>query len=226
MTEPRSQPPRLNGKGRTLGTTIEAPRTEAKPKPLGTVRIEGHYPLVALALNQILKGEADVYDGGEQPPGMAHPSCVILCPNGNDIASQVSHLRSSIPDAAVLVFEMRVDLRQSLKALRAGASGFLHAGMDPEQIVRAVRRASEGKAVISDEMLEKLIAQESATDHLTVLTPRQREILGLVVEGLSNAQIAQRLFLTESTVKQHLRMAYKLLKVRNRTEAARLLRAS
>ena len=200
---------------------------EVEPKPLGTVRIEGHYPLVALALNEILKGEADVYEGREQPPAMAHPSCVILCPNGNDIASQVRHLRSSIPDAAVLVFEMRVDLRQSLKALRAGASGFLHAGMDPEQIVRAVRRASEGKAVISDEMLEKLIAQEESTaDHLTVLTPRQREILGLVVEGLSNAQIAQRLFLTESTVKQHLRMAYKLLKVRNRTQAAKLLQGA
>jgi DNA-binding NarL/FixJ family response regulator len=200
---------------------------KVEPKPLGTVRIEGHYPLVALALNEILKGEADVYEGREQPPAMAHPSCIILCPNGNDIASQVSHLRSSTPDAAVLVFEMRVDLRQSLKALRAGARGFLHAGMGPEQIVQAVRRASEGKTVISEEMLEKLIAQEESTaEDLTVLTPRQREILGLVVEGLSNAQIAERLFLTESTVKQHLRMAYKLLKVRNRIQAARLLRAS
>ncbi len=210
-----------------MGMIIEAQRTEQKLKSLGTVRIECRYPLVALALNEILKGEADVYEGREQPPGMENPSCVILCPNGNDIASQVRHLRSSIPDAAVLVFEMRVDLRQSLKALRAGASGFLHAGMDPEQIVRAVRRASEGKTVISEEMLEKLNAQEESTaEDLTVLTPRQREILGLVVEGLSNAQIAGRLFLTESTVKQHLRVAYKLLKVRSRTEAARLLRGS
>jgi two-component system nitrate/nitrite response regulator NarL len=122
---------------------------------------------------------------------------------------------------------MRVDLRQSLKALRAGARGFLHAGMGPEQIVQAVRRASEGKTVISEEMLEKLIAQEESTaEDLTVLTPRQREILGLVVEGLSNAQIAGRLFLTESTVKQHLRVAYKLLKVRNRIQAAKLLQGA
>ena len=99
--------------------------------------------------------------------------------------------------------------------------------MGPEQIVRAVRRASEGKTVISEEMLEKLIAQEESTaEDLTVLTPRQREILGLVVEGLSNAQIAGRLFLTESTVKQHLRVAYKLLKVRNRIQAAKLLQGA
>jgi len=209
-----------------LNTTVEdllRQREEVEPKPLGTVRLECHYPLVALALYEILKGEADVYDGREQLPGMEDPSCVILCANDNDIVPQVRHLRSSIPDAALLVFEMRLDLRQSLKALRAGASGFLHAGMGPEQIVRAVRRASEGKAVISDEMLEILMAQESTADNLTVLTPRQREILGLVVEGLSNAQIAGRLFLTESTVKQHLRMAYKLLKVRNRIQAAKLL---
>jgi DNA-binding NarL/FixJ family response regulator len=59
---------------------------------------------------------------------------------------------------------------------------------------------------------------------LTVLTSRQREIMGLVGEGLSNAQIAQRLFVTESTIKQHLRTAYKALNVRNRVQAARLLR--
>jgi DNA-binding NarL/FixJ family response regulator len=55
---------------------------------------------------------------------------------------------------------------------------------------------------------------------------RQREILEHLSEGLTNAQIAKRLFLTESTVKQHLRQAYKALGVSNRTEAARLIRNS
>jgi DNA-binding CsgD family transcriptional regulator len=61
---------------------------------------------------------------------------------------------------------------------------------------------------------------------LAALSARQREILGLVVEGMSNAEIARRLFLSESTVKQHLRGAYKLLGASNRTEAARLFRRS
>ena len=59
---------------------------------------------------------------------------------------------------------------------------------------------------------------------LTVLTPRQREIMGLVCEGLSNAQIAKRLFVTESAIKQHLQTAYKSLNVRNRVQAAKLSR--
>jgi DNA-binding NarL/FixJ family response regulator len=59
---------------------------------------------------------------------------------------------------------------------------------------------------------------------LEILSFRQRQILELVVEGLSNAEIAGRLYLAESTVKQHLRAAYKLLGVRSRTEAAKLIR--
>jgi DNA-binding NarL/FixJ family response regulator len=57
------------------------------------------------------------------------------------------------------------------------------------------------------------------------LGTRQKEILGLVGEGLSNAQIAERLFLSESTIRQHLRAAYKVLGVNNRTEAVRLIRS-
>jgi DNA-binding NarL/FixJ family response regulator len=56
------------------------------------------------------------------------------------------------------------------------------------------------------------------------LTPRQREVLMLVARGLTNVQIAERLFLSESSVKQRLRQAYKILGVKNRTEAVKLLR--
>jgi DNA-binding NarL/FixJ family response regulator len=67
---------------------------------------------------------------------------------------------------------------------------------------------------------------EEELANLAALSARQREILGYVVEGLFNAEIGQRLFLLESTIKQHLRTAYKLLGVNNRTEAAKLFRHS
>lgn len=197
----------------------------SESKTLGAVSIECHYPVVALALKQTLKEEADVYEGSNRLPGTEDPSCVILCPNGkDDVTSEVRRLRSQSPGAALLVFDMRVDPQLALKALRAGVSGFLHAGMHPEQIVRTVRQAYEGKTLIPEGLLENLVVEESAVVDLTTLTPRQREIVELACEGLSNAQIAQRLFLTESTIKGHLRAAYKLLKVRNRTQAAKLLR--
>jgi DNA-binding NarL/FixJ family response regulator len=200
--------------------------TESEPNPLKAVSLECRYPVVALALRDILKEEADVYEGSRQPPGAKDPSCIILCSNGKDVASEVRRLGASNPQAAVLVFDMRGDPWLVQKALRAGASGFLHAGMQPEQIVYAVRLAAEGNSVVPEGLLESPLLEEHqpAMADLTVLTPRQREIIGLVCEGLSNAQIAKRLFVTESTIKQHLRTAYKLLKVRNRVQAAKLLR--
>ncbi len=73
-------------------------------------------------------------------------------------------------------------------------------------------------------LTEFLLAEGDSPANLDLLSARQREILDLVVEGFTNGQIAKRLFLSESTVKQHLRASYKLLGVRNRTEAARLVR--
>ncbi|MCA1702019.1 MAG: helix-turn-helix transcriptional regulator [Actinobacteria bacterium] len=71
-----------------------------------------------------------------------------------------------------------------------------------------------------------MIAREDGSGNLGDLSTRQREILELVAEGLSNGQIAKRLFLTESTIKQHLRGAYKILGVRNRAQAVRLVRST
>ena len=181
--------------------------------------------MLTFALKEILKGEAHVYEG-RRPRGAQDPSSVILCSNGRDVASEVRRIRTFIPDAAILVFAVHIDARLAQSALRAGASGFIHAGMRPEQIVRAVRLASAGKMVVSQTMvseglLENLVAENPPA--LGALTPRQREILELVSEGLSNAQIAERLFLTESTIKQHLYTTYKLLDVRNRIQAAKQL---
>jgi DNA-binding NarL/FixJ family response regulator len=118
--------------------------------------------------------------------------------------------------------------------LRAGASGFVHAEMIPNLLLRAVAVATKGELVAPRELLKYLWSEEEPAN-LGLLSARQREILGYVVEGLSNAErkrrlsnaeIARRLFLSESTIKQHLRAAYKVLGVSNRTEAANLFRRS
>ncbi|MCA3749386.1 MAG: response regulator transcription factor, partial [Rubrobacter sp.] len=83
--------------------------------------------------------------------------------------------------------------------------------------------AASGEVAVPRDLLRDLVAGREPVD-LSGLTHRQQEILKLVAEGQTNAQIGRRLFLSESTVKQHLRAAYKVLKVRNRTEAAKLIR--
>ena len=107
------------------------------------------------------------------------------------------------------------DLSLARAALRAGARGFVHAGMGPGQIARALRVAVEGEVVLPRGLLEELVADDRQPD-LSVLRPRQREVLDLVAQGLSNAQIARRLCVSESSVKRYLGSAYKALGVNNR----------
>jgi len=91
--------------------------------------------------------------------------------------------------------------------------------MTTDQLVRAVAVASEGELVAPRELL-RYVSIKDRSGGLAALSARQREILGHVVEGLANAEIGKRLYLSEFTIKQHLRAAYKLLGVSDRTEAA------
>jgi DNA-binding NarL/FixJ family response regulator len=138
----------------------------------------------------------------------------------------MERIRKTGADSPVLVLGLREDPLLALAALKGGASGFVHAGMDPEQVARAISVAAKGERIVPRWLLGHLVAELASEEPLELnsLTPRQGEILKLVDEGLSNAQIAQRLYLTESTIKQHLRSVYKLLGVKNRAEATKLLR--
>lgn len=152
---------------------------------------------------------------------------IVLCSDGEDVASEVRAARAHNPDDACLVLYPRLDLEAAGAALKSGARGFLHAGMAPEQLARAIEVASGGELAFSRGLIEFLIGKEEApASSLDGLSARQREILGLVAEGLSNAQIGGTLYLSESTVKQHLRAAYKALGVKNRSQAARIFRRS
>lgn len=189
----------------------------------GLVWVDCPYPVAAVGLARVLETWAPVHVGRTAPED-GTPSVVVVCPGVEEgVLEAVRRVRRATPRALVLAFGLRSDLAQARAALRAGARGYLHAGMTPEQITRALEVALRGELVAPRQLLEYLIANEEFAD-LEMLSTRQREILELVDGGLTNAQIAKSLFLTESTVKQHLRNVYKVLGVRNRTEAAKLIR--
>ena len=189
------------------------------------VQVVCPYPVLAAGLARAL-GEARVRHGPRPPDGdVAH--CVLLwAESAEGLSEAVGSLQEANPDAPVLVFGLRDDLSLARDALRAGARGFVHAGMRPAQIARALSVALKGEVVAPRGLIEFLLADGDSPVDLDLLSARQREILEFVVEGLTNGQIAKSLFLSESTVKQHLRAAYKLLGVKNRTEAAKLMRRS
>lgn len=111
------------------------------------------------------------------------------------------------------------------EALRAGASGFLLKDAPSDEIVRAVRIAAGGEALLAPSVTRRLIerfsghAPRAETARLRELTEREREVLLLVSRGLSNAEIAQRLFLGETTVKTHVAHILDKLEVRDRVQA-------
>lgn len=199
--------------------------TEPLNRPLGTVWLNCSYPIIALGLIEALRGEAQTHLGATPPPEIPL-STVVYCASGeDDLSAEIGRLRALAPDVPLLVFGLHGDLSLVRLALRAGARGFIHAGMQPSQIIRAISVTSEGEVAVPRELLKDLVAGDAPVDTAT-LSNRQREILDLVCEGMTNAQIARRLYLSEFTIKQHLRAAYKLLGVHNRTEAARVLQTS
>ena len=198
---------------------------EDLPKPLGLVWASCAYPLPDPRLLGALEREADVHVGRAPPEGKA-PSLVLACAEvEEDLTAEVGRVPELAPGAAIVVLGPCNDVRLARAALRAGTRGFLHASMRPSEVARAVAVALGNETVVPRELVPGLIKGEEPAD-LAALTARQREILSLVAEGLANARIAKRLFLTESTVKQHLGAAYKHLGVKNRAQAARLFEAS
>ena len=220
----------------TREATDAARRTRAPLEfaPLGLVWVKSTQRVVSLGLENALGAGARVHKGLEGPAAEA-PSAVIYYPDGPDgqedeeaaaaVAREVESIRAQAPNAPILVCALAPDLHLARGAIKAGASGLLHIGMPPEQILRALSVALEGEVVLPRELLRLWVDEQRRLEpRIDLLSARHREVLELVGEGLSNAQIAQRMFLSESTIKQHLRAAYKLLGAKNRTEAAALLR--
>jgi DNA-binding NarL/FixJ family response regulator len=203
--------------------TLKAVERVESERP-AAFRIDCPYPLLAAGLARTLEGTQLRHRQG--PLELGIPCTVLMWAEDQvSLYEGLERVRKASPDSPVLVLGLREDLPLALAALKAGTRGFVDAGMGPEQVVRAISVVARGEIVTPKWLVSHLVADLAYEEpaELGSLTSRQREVLALVAADLSNAEIAQRLFLTESTVKQHLRAAYKVLGVKNRTEAARLI---
>jgi DNA-binding NarL/FixJ family response regulator len=147
--------------------------------------------------------------------------------SGIECTAQLKQLMPSVQIIMVTVYE---DTERIFKALRAGACGYLLKRCTPEELTSAIREVQQGGAPMAREIARKVIASFrdpiKAAEQVEDLSPRELEILELLADGFPNKQIADRLSLTDGTVRWHLRHVYNKLHVRSRTEAALKFRSA
>ncbi len=143
---------------------------------------------------------------------------------GEDGVSATQRLKMEMPALTVVMLTVRDDSQTLFEAVKAGAQGYLVKNMRSRELLEQVRGLARGEAAISRRMaariLEELCGQTEPFAPEEELTARELEVLELVVARLSNAQIAERLVVSEHTVKNHMKSILSKLHLRNRHQAA------
>lgn len=168
-----------------------------------------------------LVGEAENGDEAVVRCGLLKPDVVLmdLMMPGTDGITATRRIHEKFPQVHVLALTSFEEDTLIQRALEAGATGYLMKNLSARELAAAIRAAHQGKMTLSPEVAEALVharAQAKENDHLT---EREREVLRLMVEGLNNAQIAERLVVSLSTVKYHIGNILMKLQVDNRVAA-------
>ncbi|MDX8150593.1 response regulator transcription factor [Patulibacter brassicae] len=124
------------------------------------------------------------------------------------------------PATAVLVLTAFSDRPRILGALRAGACGYLLKDASSAEVADGIRAAARGESPLDPRAARTVLAARAEPDPLEGLSPRERDVLALLVEGLPNKLIARRLGISEKTVKSHLTRVFRAIGVDDRTQAA------
>ena len=171
-------------------------------------------------------GEAEDAAGAEQLCAAEHPDVALIdlvMPGGGIEATRA--VRAASPRTQVVLLTSFEDARQIVAAIQAGALSCLLKDVDADALADALRKAARGEAVLHQRVAAKLMdslrrGSDPDAAVLESLSQREREVLTLMAEGLSNQQIAERLGIGEKTVKTHVSNVLGKLDVSDRTQAA------
>ena len=165
----------------------------------------------------VVVGEAGDFPGAVAAVAAHRPAVLVLdlgMPGGSGLET-ITWLSETAPDTAIVVLTMQDDPAFARGALSRGARGYVLKEAGHDTIVRAIDRVSRGEDFIDPALAPSLL--ELSRESL--ITAREREILQLLADGMSNADVAQKLFISQETVKSHVRHILAKLEADNRTQA-------
>jgi NarL family two-component system response regulator LiaR len=168
-----------------------------------------------------LVGEAENGEEAVMRCGLLQPDVVLmdLIMPGADGVTATRRIKEKYPDVKVIALTSFQEDELIQSALKAGASGYLMKNISASELATAIRNANAGKMTISPEAAQVLINGRLRSQEYETLTEREREVLKLMVDGLNNAEIAEQLVVSLSTIKYHISNILGKLGVENRVAA-------
>lgn len=190
------------------------------------LELESDFAIVAEAGD----GEEAVRKAGEAVPDIALLDINMPRLNGLEVTKRI---RAALPSVKVIILTIHDDESYVVEVVKAGAAGYLLKDVEPGMLIKAIRTVYEGESFIYPTLAKKLFGEitrlEEERRHGPAsflqhgrderLTLRELEVLQLIAKGLSNQEIAHKLFLSEKTVKNHLTNIFRKIDVADRTQA-------
>jgi NarL family two-component system response regulator LiaR len=184
--------------------------------PIRVLLVDDHM-VVRSGLSTVLSVYDDLKLVGEAGDG---EEAIRLCERLQPNVTAIKAIKTRWPQIQIIALTSFKEKEYVEGALKAGANGYLLKDVSAEELVNSVRRAAAGQPSLSPEAAQVLITNVNAPVETHVdMTGREKEILALMVEGLSNNEIAERLIVSQSTVKFHVSNILSKLGVTGRTEA-------
>jgi two-component system response regulator DegU len=185
-------------------------------------------------LRRILELESDITIVGEAANGIEamtsvarlRPDVILMdinMPECNGVEA-TKRIKQEVPDLAILVLTIHDDSEYLFEVLRAGACGYLLKDVEPARLIEAIRTVARGGSVVNPAMTGRLIHEfgrlyKAHEEEEQLLSAREQDVLDLMAKGLGNKEIAQQLYISEKTVKNHVSSILRKLDVNDRVQA-------